>query len=95
MKGNQTPTIINLSLSLIYEILLIFFFGYRTGTCTNSGSVVEFNPDDVTIEMQNSNEKTFEYLNQTLNDYLDFLKIKSSEVSGGSRIKISVDIGKI
>ena len=44
--------------------------------------------------MQNSNEKTFDYLNQTLNDYLDFLKIKSSDATGGVPIKINVDIGK-
>ena len=72
-----------------------FIFEYRKGTCTNSGSDVEFNPDDVTIEMQNSNEKTFEYLNQTLNDYLDFLKTKSYDATGGAPIRINVDIGKI
>ena len=44
--------------------------------------------------MQNSNEKTFDYLNQTLNDYLDFLKIKSSDATGGVPIKINVDISK-
>ena len=69
------------------------FHNFRSGSCTNTGSFATFNPNDVTIEMQNENKKTLDYLTTTLNKYLDFLRVKSNDSSEALRIKINVDIG--
>ena len=44
--------------------------------------------------MQNENKNTLDYLNNTLNKYLDFLKVKSNDSNEVRPIRINVDIGK-
>ena len=44
--------------------------------------------------MKRENEKTLDYLNTTLNKYLDFLRVNSKDSSEVVPIKINVDIGK-
>ena len=73
---------------------MTFCYLTRTGNCNNTGSVQNFDPEDVTIKVQNNNGDTFDYMNKTLHHYLDFLKIKSNPPSDGMAIKINVDIGK-
>ena len=45
--------------------------------------------------MQNENKNTLDYLTNTLNKYLDFLKIKTIDTNEARSIKINVDIGKL
>jgi len=66
-----------------------------SGSCNNTGSIANFNPNDVTIEMQNENKNTLDYLTSTLHKYLDFLKIKTNDTNEARSIKINVDIENI
>ena len=79
---------------MLLSVLIKSFRDFRSGSCTNPGSFAVFDPNDVTIEMKRENEKTLDYLNTTLNKYLDFLRVNSKDSSEVVPIKINVDIGK-
>ena len=65
-----------------------------TGSCENSGKVLNFDPYHVTITMENSNNGTLDYLTKTLTHYLDFLKEESGIDRGSYKVKIRVELGK-
>ena len=67
-----------------------------TGPCENSGKVLPFDPNHVTITMENSNNGTLDYLIKTLTHYLDFLKEETeiNPIKDSYKVQIRVELGK-
>ena len=69
-----------------------------TGVCQNNGNVLHFNPRNVTINMENPNDGTLDYLEKTLEHYLSFLIPNNTDEENppitGYNVKIWVEIGK-